>query len=155
MANDLSYYGALHPINYHFDGNCIFEKASTNNCIQSYKKEVIANVIKDPLTVNEEWASRTWSIRQAATTKQFWLLCGSFFLANLTISSILAHQVAFFIDHGLTALFASYIAGLVGLVSIGAKIFWGNFIGQSWEGNYLYNRDCLLYLWNDISHRIY
>jgi MFS family permease len=89
------------------------------------KKKVIANVIKDPLTVNEEWASRTWSIRQAATTKQFWLLCGSFFLANLTISSILAHQVAFFIDHGLTALFASYIAGLVGLVSIGAKIFWG------------------------------
>jgi MFS family permease len=33
--------------------------------------------------------------------------------------------VAFFVDHGLDALFASYIVGIVGIVSIGSKILWG------------------------------
>ena len=89
------------------------------------KKEVIDKVLKDPLVVNEEWASRSWTVRQAAATRQFWLLGGSFFLASLTTHSILTHQVAFFIDQGLTALFASYIAGMIGIVSIGAKISWG------------------------------
>jgi MFS family permease len=89
------------------------------------KKEVIGKVIKDPLIVNEEWASRSWTVRQAAATRQFWLLGGSFFLASLTTHSILTHQVAFFVDQGLTALAASYIAGMIGIVSIGAKIFWG------------------------------
>jgi MFS family permease len=88
-------------------------------------KEVIGNVIEDRLVVNEEWASRSWTVREAAATRQFWLLGGSFFLASLTTHSILTHQVAFFIDQGLTALFASYIAGMIGIVSIGAKIFWG------------------------------
>jgi len=33
--------------------------------------------------------------------------------------------VAFFVDHGLEALFASYIVGIVGMVSLGSKILWG------------------------------
>jgi MFS family permease len=33
--------------------------------------------------------------------------------------------VAFFVDHGLQPLFASYIVGIVGIVSIGSKILWG------------------------------
>jgi len=103
-----------------------FLKKPPKTIVSSHKKkEVIGNVIKDHLVVNEEWASRSWTVRQAATTRQFWLLGGSFFLASLTTHSILTHQVAFFIDQGLTALAASYIAGMIGIVSIGAKIFWG------------------------------
>ena len=89
------------------------------------KKAVSDNGIKDHLVVNEEWASRSWTIRQAATTRQFWLLGASFFLASFTTHSILTHHVAFFIDQGVKALSASYIAGMIGIVSIGAKIFWG------------------------------
>jgi MFS family permease len=89
------------------------------------KKEVIADVIKDHLIVNEQWASQSWTLRKSATKKEFWLLGCSFFLASLTTHSIFTHQVAFFTDQGLTALFASYIAGIIGIVSIGAKIFWG------------------------------
>jgi MFS family permease len=59
------------------------------------------------------------------TTKQFWLLSLSFFLGNSITQSIFTHQVAFFVDHGLQALFASYIVGIVGIVSIGSKILWG------------------------------
>ncbi len=88
-------------------------------------RKVIDHVIKGHLVVNEEWASRSWTVRQAAATRQFWLLGGSFFLASFTTHSIMTHQVAFFIDQGLTALFASYIAGMIGIVSIGAKIIWG------------------------------
>ena len=80
---------------------------------------------KDPLIVNEEWASRPWTVRQALTTRQFWLATLSAFLGSLVIQSIFTHQVVFFVDHGLEALLASYIVGFVGVVSIGGKIIWG------------------------------
>ncbi len=89
------------------------------------KGEIISSPIKDPIGVDEGWASRSWTVRKAATTRQFWLLGGSFFLSSFTIQSMLTHQVAFFIDQGVKALLASCIAGMVGIVSIGAKIFWG------------------------------
>jgi MFS family permease len=33
--------------------------------------------------------------------------------------------VVFFVDHGLEVLFASYIVGIIGIVSLGSKILWG------------------------------
>jgi MFS family permease len=88
-------------------------------------KEISPGVTKDPLVVNEEWTSQTWTVRQAIATKPFWLLSLSFFWGSFAIQSIFAHQVAFFMDRGLEALFASYIVGIVGIVSIGSKILWG------------------------------
>ncbi len=82
-------------------------------------------VRKESLVVNKEWASRTWTIRQAVNTKPFQFLWVSLFLSNFTIHSILTHQVAFFIDRGMSALFASYVAGTIGVVSIAGKIAWG------------------------------
>ena len=89
------------------------------------KREDTYTVMKDSSIVDEEWATRRWTIRQAANTKQFWLLEFSLFLSNFTIHAVLTHQVAFFIDQGLSALFASYIAGMIGAVSIVGKIVWG------------------------------
>jgi len=88
-------------------------------------KEISPEVTKDPLVVNEEWASQTWTVRQAIATKPFWLLSLSFFWGSFATQSIFAHQVAFFMDRGLEALFASYFVGIVGVVSIGSKILWG------------------------------
>lgn len=79
----------------------------------------------DPLIVNKEWASQNWTVRQAVATKPFRLLSLSFFLGSFATQSIFAHQVAFFIDRGVEALFASYFVGIVGIVSIGSKILWG------------------------------
>ena len=88
-------------------------------------KEISPGVIKDPLVVNEEWASQPWTVRQAIATKPFWLLSLSLFWGNFATQSIFTHQVAFFVDRGLEALFASYFVGIVGIVSIGSKILWG------------------------------
>ncbi|NWF92116.1 MAG: MFS transporter [Syntrophaceae bacterium] len=79
---------------------------------------------KDRLVVDETWTSRSWTIRQALSTKKFWLLGLSFFLGNSITQSIFTHQVAFFVDRGLEALFASYLVGIVGIVSLGSKILW-------------------------------
>ncbi|NWG01558.1 MAG: MFS transporter [Syntrophaceae bacterium] len=81
--------------------------------------------VKDPLIVNEQWTSRSWTVKQALGTKEFWLLAFSAFLGSFIIQSVFAHQVAFFVDHGVEALFASYLVGIVGMVSLGGKILWG------------------------------
>ena len=80
---------------------------------------------KDPLVINEEWASRSWTVQRAMATRSFWLLTLAFFLGSFIIQSVFAHQVVFFVDRGLEALLASYIVGIVGVVSIGSKILWG------------------------------
>jgi len=80
---------------------------------------------KDPLVVNEGWASQSWTVKKAIATRPFWLLTLSFFLGSFIIQSVFAHQVAFFVDRGLDALLASYIVGIVGIVSVGGKILWG------------------------------
>jgi MFS family permease len=46
------------------------------------------------------------------------------FFANFAVQSVLAHQVAFFVDQGLSTSFAAYIVGMIGVISIGAKILW-------------------------------
>lgn len=89
------------------------------------EKNVSSTDIKDRLVANREWASRIWTVRRAITTKQFWLISFSYLLVSFMAQGILTHQVAFFVDQGLKTLFASYIVGMVGLVSIGGKILWG------------------------------
>jgi MFS family permease len=89
------------------------------------EREIFCSPPRDPLVVDEEWVSRSWTIRGAMTTKQFWFLSISFPLGAFTTQSILTHQVAFFVDQGVEALFASYIVGIVGIASVGAKILWG------------------------------
>lgn len=87
--------------------------------------EVLSPITKDELVVDKEWASRSWTIRQAMVTKQFWFLTLAFFLGNFGTQPILTHHVVFFVDQGLGTLFASYIVGMVGIVSMGGKILWG------------------------------
>jgi MFS family permease len=89
------------------------------------EQETYHTMMRDPLIVDLKWASRSWTLRQAIFTKQFWTLSVSFFLSGLVNQSILSHHVAFFVDEGLEALFVSYIVGMIGLVSIGGKIIWG------------------------------
>jgi len=90
---------------------------------------------KDPSVPNEVCRSRSWTVRQAMTTQPFWFLSLCFLLGTFSTQSILTHQVVFFVDKGLEVLFASYIVGMVGLVSMGAKILWGTLsdrIGREW-----------------------
>jgi MFS family permease len=101
--------------------------------------------MKDPLVIDENWVSQSWTVRQALKTKPFWLLALSFLFSSFIIQSVFTHQVAFFVDHGMEALFASYIVGMVGLVSLGGKILWGTLsdkIGR--EMTYTMGTTCFL-----------
>ncbi len=90
------------------------------------EKEIPEVHTKGPLAVNAEWMSQSWTLERAITTKPFWLLGVSIFLGSFVTQSTFAHQVAFFVvDSGLDPLFASYIVGLVGVVSIVGKILLG------------------------------
>ncbi len=88
-------------------------------------KGVSPTVSRDSLVINKEWVSKPWTLRRAVMMKTFWLLSLSLFLGNCASQSIFAHQVAFFVDRGLAPLAASYIVGIIGIVSVGGKILWG------------------------------
>lgn len=89
------------------------------------EKREIHTPIKHPSGVDGGWGSGFWTLRQASSTKQFWALSACFFFTGLVTQSILTHQVAFWVDEGLEVLFASYVVGMTGIVSIAGKIFWG------------------------------
>jgi len=74
--------------------------------------------------IDKEWGSRSWTVKEAMGTKPFWLLTFSFLVSGISTQSILTHHVAFFVDKGLEPLRASYIVGMVGIVSMGSKILW-------------------------------
>ena len=89
------------------------------------EKGRIQTLTEDPSVADGEWASRSWTLRQAISTKQFWILSTAFFFNGLVTQSVLTHQMAFWVDEGLEVLFASYIVGMTGIVSVAGKIIWG------------------------------
>jgi len=89
------------------------------------QKEPIRTAGRLSSGINEGEVLRSWTLRQAVHTRPFRILSLCFFFTSFITQSVLTHQVAFFVDQGLEALFASYIAGLVGMVSIVGKVTWG------------------------------
>jgi len=61
------------------------------------------------------------TLRQAMRTEPFWLLVGAFLFGNLCSQTLHVHQVAYLVDHGLAAIVAASVVGVVGLASIVAK----------------------------------
>jgi MFS family permease len=66
-----------------------------------------------------------WTLAGAIRTWRFWGVAGVFFAGNFVTQMLLIHQIAYLVDHGVSAMAAASIGGTVGLVSIGAKIGWG------------------------------
>jgi MFS family permease len=66
-----------------------------------------------------------WTLAGAMRDWHFWGLAAVFASGNVATQMLLVHQVAFLVDHGVAALIAATIAGLVGLVSILGKVTWG------------------------------
>ena len=61
------------------------------------------------------------TLREAARTETFWLLLAAFFFGNLASQTLHVHQVAYLVDHGLAAIVAASVVGVVGLASIAGK----------------------------------
>lgn len=60
-------------------------------------------------------------LREAAASRRFWLIALAQGSASFANQMLLAHQVAYLVDHGVTALAAASVVGVVGLASIVGK----------------------------------
>jgi MFS family permease len=108
-----------------FGGIPLLRKPPQTTTLSHSEKDISPTVIKDSLIVDEVWTSQRWTVRKAIATKQFWFVSLCIFSSSVLTQSLFTHQVAFFVDRGLETLVASYIVGVVGIVSVGFKILWG------------------------------
>ena len=60
-------------------------------------------------------------LREAVASRYFWLIAFAQGSASFANQMLLAHQVAYLVDHGVTALVAASVVGVVGLASIIGK----------------------------------
>jgi len=67
-------------------------------------------------------APRELTLRDATHTAAFWLIVGAFFFGNVSSQMLHVHQAAFLVDHGLSAMVAASVVGMVGAASIFGKI---------------------------------
>jgi MFS family permease len=61
------------------------------------------------------------TLREAMRAQPFWLLVMAFFFGNVCSQTLHVHQVAHLVDHGLPAIVAASVVGVVGLSSIVGK----------------------------------
>jgi MFS family permease len=62
------------------------------------------------------------TLSEAMRTQPFWLLWAAFFFGNISSQTLHVHQVAYLVDHGLSAFVAATVVGVVGFASIFGKI---------------------------------
>jgi MFS family permease len=61
------------------------------------------------------------TLREAMRTEPFWLLVAAFFFGNVCSQMLHVHQVAYLVDHGLSAIVAATAVSVAGVASIAAK----------------------------------
>ena len=69
--------------------------------------------------------SASWTLATAVWTWRFWGVAAFYFTGNFATQMLMVHQVAYLVDHGVSAMAAAAVGGAVGLVSIGGKVGWG------------------------------
>ena len=91
-------------------------------------------LIQDPPAVKEGTDETTaavgpsrayWTLAAAFRSPRYWCLGGVYLTGNFVTQMLLIHQVAYLVDHGVSAMTAAEVAGAVGFVSILAKVGWG------------------------------
>jgi MFS family permease len=61
------------------------------------------------------------TLRTALVTLPFWLIIGAKFLSNASSQTLLVHQAAYLVDHGITPIMAASVISVVGVASIVGK----------------------------------
>ena len=61
------------------------------------------------------------TLAAAVRTGPFWLMVSAFFFGSMCSQTLHVHQVAYLVDHGITAMVAASVVGAVGLASIAGK----------------------------------
>ncbi len=73
-----------------------------------------------PVT-DTELKSPPLTLRKALGTAPFWLMVATFFCGSVCSQTLHVHQVAFLVDHGIRAMVAATVVGVVGVASIVGK----------------------------------
>ncbi len=66
-----------------------------------------------------------WTLAAALRSWRFWTIAGVFVTGSFATQTLLVHQVAYLVDHGVPALAAAAVVGVVGLASVAGKTGWG------------------------------
>lgn len=92
-----------------------------------------------------EAAAREWTLVAVLRSREFWLVTAGFACLNGPIQLVLTHHVAHLVEVGHSKLLGAGIAGLVGVVSVPGKIWWGYLSDRLWpEWIYLAGCACVL-----------
>ncbi len=155
LADNLPDHGFHYSSNHCLHGDLLPQETFPVASIRALRKRdqpVLCLVPDAPPLLDEGRASPSWTLKQAVKTRPFQLLTLSIISGTLATQAILTHQVAFFTDQGLGNLLASYVVGVIGLVSIGAKIFWGILSDKNRTGENLHIRHYLRCMRNGPAH---
>ena len=75
--------------------------------------------------VDHEWVNREWTVGLAIRTHRYWLLAAVKLLGGIAIQMVFTHQVVYLVDGGYDRILAASVVGLIGFLSVGAKVLWG------------------------------
>ncbi len=77
------------------------------------------------------------TLGRAVRTQAFWLVLAAFFFGNICSQTLHVHQVAFLVDHGITAMAAASVVGVVGVASVFGKTG-GGWLADRYEREKIY-----------------
>ncbi|MFC2071359.1 MFS transporter [Chloroflexota bacterium] len=82
--------------------------------------------------VNKEWAAKDWSLPMAIKKYRFWALFATTLGGAVAFGIVMAHQVAFMVDIGYSAMFASFLLLIFGFVGVAGRLcgFISDIIGR-------------------------
>jgi MFS family permease len=104
------------------------QSPQSQNRGQSPAKQNQAKSGSDPIAV---------TLSQALRGQPFWLMLAAFFFGNVCSQTMHVHQVAYLVDHGVSALIAASVVGAVGASSIAGKIG-GGWLSDRYERERVY-----------------
>jgi MFS family permease len=77
------------------------------------------------------------TLRVALRSQAFWLVMAAFFFGNVCSQTLHVHQVAFLVDHGMAAMAAASVVGVVGIASVFGKTG-GGWLADRFEREVIY-----------------
>jgi len=91
--------------------------------------------------VPRETVAREWTLAAALRSREFWLVTAAFACLNSPNQLVLTHHVAHLVESGQAKLLVAGIVGLLGLISIPGKIWWG-YLADRWWPEWIYVVGC-------------
>jgi len=71
------------------------------------------------------WAETEWTLKKAFGTIRYWALLAFSFFSITPVYLMVVHSVRFLVDRGLDKISAAFTLAIVGVISLGSRVFWG------------------------------